>query len=50
MVDNRKTNFHPRSGLQGDHLKNLVITGKTIFKLGLKNRMGGQGLDLFGSE
>lgn len=47
MVVTRKSNFHLRSDLQRDHLKNLGVNGKTIFKLVLKNRMGGQGQDLF---
>lgn len=39
MVVNRKSNFHLRSGLQGDYLKDLDVNGKTIFKLVLKNRI-----------
>jgi hypothetical protein len=46
MVVKRKSNFLLRSLLQGDHLKDLDINGKTIFKLVLKTRMGGQGQDL----
>jgi hypothetical protein len=50
MVVKRKSNFLLGSGLQGDHLKDLDVNGKTIFKLVLKNRVGGQGQDLYGAE
>jgi hypothetical protein len=47
MVVTRKSNFHLRSDLQVSHLKDLGLNGKTIFKMVLKNRMGGQRRDLF---
>ena len=50
MVVNRKSNFCLRSGLQGDHLKDLGVNGNTIFKMVLKNRMVGQRQGLFGAE
>jgi hypothetical protein len=50
MVVNRKSNFHLLSGLQGDHLKDLGVNGKNIFKLVLKNRMGSQEQGLCDAE
>jgi len=50
MFVNRKSNFRLISGLQGDHLKDIGVNGKTIFKLVLKKRIWGQGQDLCCAE